>query len=110
MQRGFKKAGAKTLLMSLWNVDDKATQMLMEQFYRHLVYGMDKYQALHKAQKYLREYEEETVLPDNRNFMEKRMDEKTRTEYVPKTILSRPYVSPRYWAAFIIMDAIADEM
>ena len=110
LQRGFKKAGAKTLLMSLWNVDDKATQMLMEQFYRHLVYGMDKYQALHKAQKYLREYEEETVLPDNRNFMEKRMDEKTRTEYVPKTILSRPYVSPRYWAAFIIMDAIADEM
>ena len=33
LQRGFKKAGAGTLLMSLWKVDDKATELLLTQFY-----------------------------------------------------------------------------
>ena len=105
LQRGFKKAGAQTLLMSLWSVDDKATQMLMERFYSNLVSGKDKYQALHEARQYLREYETETVLPDNRSFMEKRRDEEAGVEYVPETVKYRPYTAPEYWAAFILMDA-----
>lgn len=34
LQRGFKKAGARTLMMSLWKVDDQATHLLMDEFYR----------------------------------------------------------------------------
>ena len=54
LQRGFKKAGAKTLLMSLWKVDDEATSLFMTEFYRNLIAGKDAYGALRTAQEYLR--------------------------------------------------------
>ena len=76
LQRGFKKAGANSILMSLWEVNDEATQILMTQFYKNLVSGQSKRQSLHFAQKYLREY-------NNGRFNE-----------------------PKYWAAFILLDGI----
>lgn len=54
IQRGFKKAGARTLLMSLWEIDDTATQILMVEFYRALLKGNTPTQALHNAQDILR--------------------------------------------------------
>ena len=76
LQRGFKKAGANSILMSLWKVDDEATQILMTQFYKNLVSGQSKRQSLQSAQRYLREY-------NNGRFNE-----------------------PKYWAAFILLDGI----
>ena len=76
LQRGFKKAGANSILMSLWKVDDEATQILMTQFYKNLVSGQSKRHSLRSAQKYLREY-------NNSYFNE-----------------------PKYWAAFILLDGI----
>ena len=55
LQRGFKIAGAKSILMSLWKVDDEATQILMTNFYKNYLGGMSKQQALRKAQKTVRE-------------------------------------------------------
>ena len=40
--------------MSLWKVDDEATQILMTEFYRNLLKGYSKYESLKKAQKILR--------------------------------------------------------
>ena len=74
LQRGFKKAGANSILMSLWEVDDKATQILMTQFYKNLLSGQSKRQALLSAQKHLRNVEE------------------------------GKYDEPKYWAAFILLD------
>ena len=34
LQRGFKQAGVETMIISLWNVSDKATEMLMTEFYK----------------------------------------------------------------------------
>lgn len=50
LQRGFKKAGARTLLMSLWSVSDGATQLMMTQFYSALASGQTRRQAFRTAQ------------------------------------------------------------
>ena len=54
LQRGFKKAGANSILMSLWKVDDDATQMLMVEFYKNFLSGETKAKSLLKAQQYVK--------------------------------------------------------
>ena len=76
LQRGFKKAGARTLMMSLWKVDDQATHLLMDEFYRQLTHGKSKHDAFTAAQRYLR------------------------------TTADGKYAAPRFWAAFILLDAV----
>jgi len=48
--RAFLAAGADTLVMSLWPVEDDATGELMQIFYRYLLDGESKVQALRTAQ------------------------------------------------------------
>ncbi|MBP5547430.1 MAG: CHAT domain-containing protein [Bacteroidales bacterium] len=54
LQRGFKKAGAKSILMSLWKVDDKATCVLMSEFYRNWANGTNLHDALEIAKRKVR--------------------------------------------------------
>ena len=54
LQRGFKNAGARTVLMSLWKVSDSETQKLMSSFYNYYLKGMSKEQAFRLAQEELR--------------------------------------------------------
>lgn len=54
LQRGFKNAGVRTLLMSLKNVYDDSTADLMISFYKHLMDGATKREALVKAQQDIR--------------------------------------------------------
>lgn len=49
LQRGFKKAGVKSILMSLWNVDDEATNIFMSAFYKYYLDGKTKFQSLRNA-------------------------------------------------------------
>ena len=55
LQRGFKKAGANSILMSLWEVDDEVTHIFMTEFYRAWTSGMTKTQAMKKAQAIIQE-------------------------------------------------------
>jgi hypothetical protein len=48
--RAFLAAGAETLVMSLWSVEDNATNELMQLFYQRLLHGDTKVQALRAAQ------------------------------------------------------------
>ncbi len=76
LQRGFKKAGVKTVLMSLDKVDDEATRILMVEFYRNLMSGKTKHLSLQDAQQYLRKVD------------------------------NGKYDDPKYWASFIMLDGL----
>ncbi len=53
LQRAFKQAGVKTILMTLWKVPDATTAMFMEEFYKQLLTGLTVRQAVKKAQDFL---------------------------------------------------------
>jgi CHAT domain-containing protein len=50
LRRAFVLAGAKTLIMTLWKVPDQQTQELMEDFYRRILSGEPRAEALRQAQ------------------------------------------------------------
>lgn len=59
LQRAFQIAGAETIIMSLWKVDDAATQKLMTNFYSEWLSTGDKLTAFKNAQLAIRnEYKE----------------------------------------------------
>lgn len=57
LARGFSYAGAKSIVTSLWSVNDQSTKVLMESFYQNLKEGMPKDRALRRAKlDYLNNY------------------------------------------------------
>ena len=60
LQRAFKMAGVQTIIMSLWKVNDQATQLLMTEFYNNWIgKHQSKREAFHNAQNTVRiQYEE----------------------------------------------------
>jgi CHAT domain-containing protein len=76
LQRAFLAKGARSVLVSLWSVDDAATRLLMERFYTHWLDDADhpsKADALRRAQTDLRR--------------------------------TAGYNDPRFWAAFQLVGA-----
>ena len=56
LQRAFLSAGAKQVLMSLWKVDDEATQFFMQYFYESWARDQDVRKAYQVAQQRLRRH------------------------------------------------------
>lgn len=78
LSKGFYYAGAKSLVNTLWKINDKSTVKLMEYFYEGLSKGYSKSEALRKAKlKYLETTDDE--------------------------LLKHPY----YWAAFVVSGDIS---
>lgn len=50
LQRAFKVAGARTIIMSLWKVSDESTQELLTSFYKYWLESGNKGDAFKKAQ------------------------------------------------------------
>ncbi|XP_044168991.1 tetratricopeptide repeat protein 28-like [Acropora millepora] len=55
--RAFLAAGARSVLVALWAIDDEATMVFMKSFYQHLKEGKPASAAVHQAMKALRESE-----------------------------------------------------
>ena len=72
-----RAAGSRSVLASLWQVDDHATALLMERFYENLlVRRLGKAASLREAQVRLRDHE---------------------------VAGRRPYAHPQYWSAFVMV-------
>ena len=56
--RAFLGAGARSVLVSLWAIDDKATLAFMKSFYSHLAKRISASEALNRAMKCLRDSDE----------------------------------------------------
>ena len=56
--RAFLAAGARSVLVSLWAIDDEATMIFMESFYQHLKEGKTASAAVQQSMKFLRESEQ----------------------------------------------------
>ena len=56
--RAFLGAGARSVIASLWAINDDATLAFMSHFYKHLVKGQSASKSLHEAMKIMRESKE----------------------------------------------------
>lgn len=59
IQRAFKLSGVKTIIMSLWEVDDKATSIMMTNFYQNLSKGLHKRDSFDAAVKAVKKWNDD---------------------------------------------------
>jgi tetratricopeptide (TPR) repeat protein len=109
--------GARSLVLSLWKVDDTATALLMARFYQNLLGKRDglkaplpKAEALHEAKRWLRTLpraEVEALAGQLARGSVRADDEEPGKPATPRqTTLpagDTPFAHPRFWAAFILI-------
>jgi CHAT domain-containing protein len=109
--------GARSLVLSLWKVDDTATALLMRRFYQNLLgqrgglsKGLPKAEALQEAKQWLRTLPRAEVeaLAGKLTEAALRASEDTtppkeRPARPELPTGDRPFAHPRYWAAFILL-------
>jgi hypothetical protein len=116
--QAFLLAGSRSVCLTLWQVDDTATALLMDRFYRNLLgkredgaRALPKAEALREAKQWLRTLTASEAL-DRLGVITQgvvRGERPARQEMRPvprpegAAADYRPYAHPRYWAAFILI-------
>ncbi|TAN84337.1 MAG: CHAT domain-containing protein, partial [Phormidium sp. SL48-SHIP] len=109
LRRSFILAGAETVVMSLWSVPDVPTAILMNRFYENLFErGLPRTKGLEEAQAYLRGLRvgqiRQTWLTDKviaRVGVISYKSGQWLKELSGQPDDWRPFVSPKFWAAFV---------
>ncbi len=117
--QAFLLGGSRSVCLSLWEVNDTATALLMDRFYQNLLgqregltEPMTKAAALREAKNWLRNLTAEEVLKLSANMTQsvtRGKDDVLPTVVDAKTVAPsgdltiKPYADPRYWSAFIIV-------
>lgn len=92
LQRAFQAAGAKSILSTLWKVDDRATRLVMERFYQNLwEKKLSRLEALREAQRWM--------LSEGKRFLDPEF-QGLRGGWRKLTGKALPLTPPLYWAAF----------
>jgi CHAT domain-containing protein len=120
---GFTQAllmsGARSVCLSLWKVDDTATALLMQRFYANVLgrrpgigSPMPKAESLREAKAWLRSLDRAEVLALTAELsggVERSKGAKARRPNELATAVTaggdsdRPYASPYFWAAFVLV-------
>jgi tetratricopeptide (TPR) repeat protein len=109
---GFAQAlfakGARSLVLSQWRVDDRATSLLMTRFYQNMLgkrpglsKPMPKAEALREAKKWLRGLTTEEVAKAESNLPQVSRGEPRPLKGTPVSV--HPYDHPHFWAAFVLV-------
>ena len=114
--QAFLLAGARSVCLSLWEVDDTATALLMTRFYQNLLgrreglsAPLPKAEALQEAKHWLRNLNNDQATEAAAKLM-RGVSRGSRGEIrilqrLPKAAPTeaKPFADPRYWSAFILL-------
>ena len=99
LQRGLKTAGVKTIISTLWSVDDEATSFFIIQLYKNLEAGMILHDAFWTARESLKKYE--------KTYGSSSEPSDTKGGYVQRRRFTFPkYNKPYFYNAFILIDGL----
>ncbi len=101
---GFIRAGAVSVISSLWTIDDFSTSLLMIKFYENLqTLTQNVPLALNKAQQWFRQITQQELLQwlDGKTNMDvqhkQKIKQRLEEHYKPE---EQPFKHPGFWAAF----------
>ncbi len=98
MVRALKKAGAGTIIASLWAVNDKSTRLFMKYFYHA---WRIEHKEIHTAFRQAQQAIQQHAITQVQRSLPTILHRNPNTQPTNKVY---PYRNPQYWAPFILID------